>query len=378
MTTIDCAATIDAFGAAEWNRLFRGEIEDWSYHRAVERAALPGFESRYFGVRENGVLVAAVPAFVTAYRLDTTLEGSLRRWGDRLARLFPRLLRVRMLALGSPVGECCAVGLAPEAGSTRRAELLGLLLDAAEAHAARIGAGMLAVKDAPDHGVPWDAACAPRRLRAQPGLPTARLALPFDSVDAYLASLSAATRKDMRRKLARAKPVAIEWRRELDDATLGDAMRLYRETLARSAMRFEELTPAYFREVLAQMGGRASCVLYRHEGRLVAFNLVLHDGSCLVDKYLGLDIESARRFNLYFLSWLENVRYCIAHKLLIYQSGQAVYHDKVRLGSRLRANALWYRHRQPIVDGVFALVERWFRLDRADPDLARLLREHGA
>ena len=84
----------------------------------------------------------------------------------------------------------------------------------------------------------------------------------------------------------------------------------------------------------------------------------------LLDKFFGMDPELGRAHNLYYLSWMENVRYCIEHGLARYQSGQGLEHEKRRLGSTLVPNSLWYRHRNRIVDRVFASVERAFSLDR--------------
>lgn len=372
------ARSIDAFTAPEWNRLFAAELEDWSYYKAVEDAALPGFELAYLGLRHEGELCAVAPAFASDYRIDTTLEGPLRHATDVVARLLPRLLTVRLLALGSPVSECCHVGFAPGASPAERRRWLDALLAAAESLAAEKRVGMFAVKDAAETAAsPWDEACARLRLRRLPGLPTASLELPYANVEQYLSTLSKATRRDVRRKLAAAKNVRIEWRREIDDA-LPEVIRLYRATLARSAQRFEELTPKYFQSVLARMGERASCVLYRVHGELLAFNLVLHDRTRMIDKYFGMDARSAREHNLYFLSWIENVRYCIEHGLTKYQSGASVYHDKIRLGSRLSANGLWYRHRNRAIDLALASIERVFGLDREDPVPTASARRHPA
>ncbi|HET7798067.1 MAG TPA: hypothetical protein VFK72_09300, partial [Nevskia sp.] len=65
------AHSIGDFARDEWDRLFPGELEDWSYYRAIERSRLAGFEWLYFAVSDDGKLLAAVPAFVTDYRLDT-------------------------------------------------------------------------------------------------------------------------------------------------------------------------------------------------------------------------------------------------------------------------------------------------------------------
>jgi hypothetical protein len=88
-----------------------------------------------------------------------------------------------------------------------------------------------------------------------------------------------------------------------------------------------------------------------------------------------MDYAVAREHNLYFYTWIENVRRCIDLKAGIYQSGQGLHALKRRLGSRLSANWLWYRHRNRVVDAIFALVERIARLDRQDPELAALTRD---
>ncbi|MBS0570901.1 MAG: GNAT family N-acetyltransferase, partial [Proteobacteria bacterium] len=347
-----------------------------SYYRVVENSALPEFAWLYFGVRdESGSLRAAVPAFVTDYRLDTTLGGALKRFAGWLTRHFPRLLRQKMLSLGSPVAESCHLGFAPGTGADEQQRLLGAILARAETFAQENRVRMIAVKDASAaQDALWTAAAKAHGLRRQPGLPSASLAVEFDDIDGYLATLSRATRKDIRRKLKHASALRTQWRTNIDGIE-DEVMRLYRSTHAHAQFTFEELTPGYFRGVLRELGDRASCATYWLGEKLVAFNLVLHDDHRLLDKFLGMDYAAAREYNLYFYTWIANVRRCIALKLRAYQSGQGLHALKRRLGSRLSANWLWYRHRNRFVDTIFALVERLARLDRGDPELAGLGRE---
>ncbi|HET7063782.1 MAG TPA: GNAT family N-acetyltransferase [Rudaea sp.] len=367
------AHSIGDFARDEWNRLFPGELEDWSYYRTIEHSRLAGFEWLYFGVRGNGKLLAAVPAFVTDYRLDTTLTGPLRRVTGAIARIFPRLLRQRLLSLGSPVGEVCHLGFAAGVDRAGQVRLLDILFAKVETYARRSGISMLAAKDAAmAQDDLWAAAAAAHGLRRQPSLPTALLDIRFDSLEGYLATLSHATRKDLRRKLKASAAIRVEWRQNIDDI-IDEVMRLYRATLAHAALTFEELTPEFFTGVLRELAPRSTCATYWLGERLVAFNLVLHDGEVLLDKFLGMDYAFARRYNLYYLTWLSNVAYCIEHGLKRYQSGQGLHREKLRLGSRLSANWLWYRHRNRVFDKIFAAFERLFRLDRHDPELAALL-----
>ena len=372
MMDIVVATSIGAFGRDEWNRLFPGELEDHAYYLAVEKSALPDFEWLYFGIRDNGELRAAVPAFITTYELDTTLQGGLRRVTETILRLFPRLLSQRLLALGSPASETCHLGFAPGATSAEKHRLLGILLQKVETIAAERRVQMIAAKDAASaQDEFWAQAGQRTGLRRQPGLPTALLDTRFATLDDYFASLSRATRKDLRRKLKAGTALRVEWRDNIDDIRT-DVMRLYRATYSHADLTFEELTPDYFSGVLRECDGRAACVTYWLGARLVAFNLVLHDGQRLLDKFLGMDYAVAHRYNLYFYTWIENVRYCIAHDIALYQSGQGLHREKLRLGSRLSANWLWYRHRNRALDLLFATMERLFRLDRFDAELASL------
>ncbi len=311
MITINAHPSIDAFAPIEWNRLFPHEREDHAYLRAIEHAGLAGFRYLYFA----------------------------------------RLLRIPMLSLGSPVTERCRIGFAPDSAPEQHVAWLDAILARMEDIAAAERLGMLAVKDAPLAEPAWQQACPRHGLRALPGLPGAMLDIRWHDIDGYLDSLGAATRKDLRRKRRAGENLRIEWRTNLDGIA-DDVQRLYRETLARAQFSFEELTPAYFINVLREMPGRA--------------NLVLRDAECLLDKFLGMDHAAMDRYNLYHVSWLENVRYCIDEGIGVYESGQGLHREKARLGSALQPNVLWYRHRNRFVDGVFARFDELARIDRLD------------
>lgn len=365
MTAVAAHDSIDAFTAAKWNRLFPREIEDHAYLRAIERAGLPGFRFQYFSVRDGDDLLAAVPAFATDYWLDTTVQGGLRRVTEWLAGVFPRLLRIPMLSLGSPVTERCRLGYAPGSTMEQRATWLDAILANMDNAAAEQKLGMLAIKDAPLAEPTWQRVCPRHGLRILPGLPGATLDIPWHDLDGYLESLSASTRRDLRRKHRVGAALQIEWRSDLDGIA-GDVQRLYRETLAHAEFAFEELTSAYFENVLHDMPGRAYCVTYTEAGKLIAFNFVLRNDELLLDKFLGMDYAAMDRYNLYHVSWLENLRHCIDTGIGVYESGQGLHREKLRLGSTLHANALWYRHRNRFIDGVLARAERLARFDRFD------------
>jgi len=360
------ASSIREVGRDAWDRLFPGQIETWDYLCAVETAGLPGFKWRYVLVADEGRLVCVTPMFMTDYPIDTTLDGAGRELAHAVTRLFPRALTLRLACLGSPCTETLTVGFAPELTPDARVSVTALLLQAFEAEAGRAGCGLLGIKDAPeDQSVLWDRVAVRAGYGRVPGLPVAWLPIDFADREAYLERLSPSTRKDMRRKLRSESQLRIEVRADLD-GMLDRVMDLYRQTRARAEMTLEDLTPAYFQGVCETMPGRVVHILYWQGDDLIAANMLLRDDAVLIDKFFCMDAARGRALNLYFLSWFRNIDYCLEHGLTRYQSGQAAYEVKLRLGSRLIRTAMLFRHRNSLVNGALRLAAPLFA---ADPTL---------
>ncbi|WP_309606087.1 peptidogalycan biosysnthesis protein [Phenylobacterium sp.] len=353
---------------ASWDGLFADTLEGYDYLLAVERAGLPDFRWRYVLVSEGDALLAAAPAFLTEYGLETTLAGPGRRMMEGLRRVAPGALTLRLACIGSPCATTAGLGFAPSLAPDRRAAVLRHLLEAFEAEALKQRCGLFALKDvAASDAVVMDAAAGPLGYQPIASLPLASLDIDFANLDEYMGRLTASARKDMRRKLRALAHIRIEFRSNIDDV-LDRVMALYAETRARAEMSFEHLTADYFSGVPREMGGRAFYVLYFQDDALLGANLLLQDGTTLLDKYFLMDAARGRPFNLYFLSWFTNVRLCLERGLTSYRSGQAAYENKLRLGSRLTRTSIYFRHRNRVVNGAMQLFAPMFA---ADPTVRR-------
>jgi hypothetical protein len=364
--------TIHDIDAADWNRCFAGDPEAWAYYAAVEESALPGFTWFYASVRRDEAVVLVVPGFVTEYRLDTTIQGGLKRL---LAPLAP-LLRHSLACLGSPAADKCHLGLTPDLSEADREQAIKALLAGFDAFAKGRRIGFMAVKDLAEE----DATPAVLEIFAragycrQPSLPNALLSLDgFADEDSYLASLSRSTRKDIRRKLKGEGRVRIEWRSGAEALDMVETITaLYDRQRARSGVdfeQFEQLTPAYFANVLTRLGDRALVALYWHEDQLAGFNLCLEGERLFIDKFIGLEDRLARELDLYAVSWMANVRRCLARGIPVLQTGQTAYRLKVRLGSRLMPNWLLFRHRWGLINRILHAAGPLLAADRWDQEL---------
>ncbi len=326
--------------------------------------------------RERHRVLAVVPAFITDYRLATTIQGNLKVTLQPLLRNLGKLLTLRMLCLGSPLADKCHLGFAPGLADGNRRAVLGSLLANVDAVAARHGIGLVAAKDFAgadlDHCT--DTAFAAAGFARQPGLPNTALVLAHGSEDAYLDSLSPAARRDVRRKLKSGNPVRIERRHGREALDLvPEIARLYESQRERSAFdygQFETLTPAYFRQVLVEQDQSAVVSLYIHQGTLLAFNLCYHSDRLFIDKFIGFKMPLSRTLNLYVVSWMANVRFCLSRGIPLLQTGQTAYAMKLHLGARLRPNWVFFRHRNPILNAALRLAGPMLAADRHDDDLA--------
>jgi predicted N-acyltransferase len=357
---VDSLAAIDR---AQWDALFDETLEGYDYLTAVERAGLEGFRWRYVLACQDGVLVAAVPAFLTDYPVETTLTGPGKRAIEAVRRVIPGFLTLGLACLGSPCATTVGLGFAPQVAEAERPALLAALLAAFEADARAQGCGLFASKDVVEADRPlWDAAARPRGYRPMASLPIAGLDIDFADMDAYFARLSYTARKDMRRKLRVLDRLRIEVREEVGDLA-HRLMALYKQTRERADMSFEHLTAAYFTGVPRQMPGRAFWVLYFEGDELLAANLLVRDEATLLDKYFLMDAVRGRALNLYFVSWFTNVRLCLERGLGRYRSGQAAYGNKLRLGSHLTRTSIYFRHGNPLFNGVMQLFAPLFAAD---------------
>lgn len=363
LPTVKVHDSIISIGLSAWNACFAEELEDYHYLLAVEQAGVVGFAWRYITIEEHGKVIVAMPAFLTDYPLDTTLEeGMLRRALRRIRAFIPRFLMMKLACLGSPVTENGRVGFHESIPESRKAELLAQLMDGFFHYAQIQGYRLWGVKDiASQHKRLWDEVAKKMGFSPMTGLATAHLDINFTTLDGYLELLSKETRKDMRRKLKSCSSIRMEIRSNIDDV-LPRVLALYQDTKDRSEFQFEDLPEEYFRHVLAQMDERAMCVLYFYGDTLLAANLLLKNDTKLLDKFFCMQGVEGRKHNLYFLSWFTNLEYCLANGISHYQSGQACYGNKLRLKCHLNTNDMYFKHANPWLNAVLRKVAPLFEM----------------
>lgn len=366
--------SVAAIDRHAWDRLFGASGEGFDYFLACEKARPPMFEFSALGVCDGDTLVAGAPLFRTDFRLDMMLEGRMRSMAERIAHRFPGLAKLPVTGVGSPHSDDLSLAIDPDFTVSERQQVLDVLLDGLERHAALQGIGLTFLKNVSDRDSQWAHETLQRRGYARiASLPIATLDIP-DSADAYIASLSANMRSNMRRKLKRAKDIRVEIRNSAEGVedeifALREATRQRAET---DYDAFAEISPTYFRQVLAQLGDRAKLLLYWLGDDLIGFALVLIEPGRLIEKYNGMRYPEGPDNGVFFINWMTQVRLCAERRIREMHAGETTYLTKARLGCKLHRSWIYFRHRRKPVNQVFRLLSRWIAFDSADPDLRKL------
>jgi hypothetical protein len=356
--------------------LFGDAVEGANYLEACEKTETDSdLRTGLIVVYKGASVVAAAPVFQMQHRLDMSLPRRFRAISDRLYKISPSLVSMRALALGTRTSEECPLGFVPSLPPAERDAAFAALLKGLSQHATEVGIKLLGVKCFTDQDTRWghgllDAAGFTR----SPVPPSAVLHLPFADEAGYLATLSTKMRKDLKRKIKNFTNVEVDIRHSFDGIE-EECIELLEETEKRSKIdygAFSNVPHSYLREVAAALGNQAVIATFRIEGKLAGFCLSMIDGDRLVAKYLGMRYPLAREYDIYFLIWMTWVRYCLQRRIPWLHLGITCYHQKVRLGCKLKRCWIYSKHTGPILGPLLRWVMPRLPFDATDPDLAAL------
>lgn len=349
--------TFDHLSISEWTSLFPDHPDPFENVRLIATCGMDTVSFRNVTVTLDGVAVLVIPSFLARFDAVSMAKGRSRSVLKSVSRVVPSLLRPRLCGIGLVECEWGAVGIREGVPAALLARAWELGMRAVEG---------LARENRSDVQVMLD--IHPGVLERLPGVvrerfapadtsPCARVPLPFASLDAYFASLSRSTRQRLRRRMRAGSVLRVERTTEAG-AHLPRMIELYRETVARSPVVLGVQRAAYFERVCGEVPG-AHYVLYFLDEELLAFNLVIAREGVLIDKYFCMNETVGREHNLYFVSWVENVRYCIENMFHTYHAGPGAEGTKSHLGCEFVRTHTLFRHRSLIAHAVLARLAKW-------------------
>jgi hypothetical protein len=312
----------------------------------LQESGIDGFNLSGIVVLKDDAPVLFLPLFETRFDLSAFVEGWIKKSLKLAGRLIPSVFQPRVLGVGLVEGEWSEIGIDPRIDEGTLDAASNMALNALQALAVERKSDMVVLYNFNQYGkLPRAVFEKFNRVQYRS---CARLPINFNSMEEYLSRLSSGARKDLNRKMRVAPEVRVVRSRTISPF-LDRIYKLYRDTVERSPMALGLHNRLFFEKICEKIPG-AEYTLYFVQEELVAFNLLVVKQEAMVDSYFCMDHELGRKYNLYVLSWLENVRTCVERKIPLYYAGQGTEKTKAHLGATFIPSFILFKHRKPVFD----------------------------
>ncbi|GEM_PF-56493 len=345
--TCEIYSHLNPLSTNEWNKLYTNFPDPVEMINLIQRSGFDGFNFHSIVVYEGKEPILFLPLFETDYNLSTMVDKGAKKLFDSVADYLPKLLRPKVLGVGFVEGEWGQIGYDLSVSKDTLDKAWDIAMESLYSLASGLGAEIISFVSFNTESGRVLPLSKLKGFTHISGLPCAQISIKYDNLEDYIKSLSKNMQKDLQKKIRNASCIRVTRTHDIKPY-LEIVYKYYLKLVERSELVFGIQRPSYFEHVCEIVPG-AEYILYFVDEKLLAFNLVVVKPNCLVDKYFGMDPVFGRKYSLYFISWLENIKYCIKNKIPLYHAGQAEEDTKSRLGTRFYTSAILFKHNNAFI-----------------------------
>lgn len=317
----------------DWDYLFGYSANSAAMIKHLDYCEIPDFKFASLLVKLGKKPILLLPLFGTSYKISALLEAPDNRVLNFCESLLGPLMRIKMLRVGIVDQQFGQIGydrtLSPEAllNSWR------LALSELKKYARRNAFTAIAFTEFTSSS----GAILPLELMQDFTLlqsaPFCRLSIDFNSIEEFLQSMDKETRHFLRRSVRKSAPVKRLETREAD-AWSDDIYRLYMQQVQHSDINLNGTRNKKYFESICKIDPESFFALYLLEEKLVAFELLSTSAGYITSKFIGLDHEIARQYNLYFRSWMDLIDFALKNQFKTIDLGCTHEKLKAQLGAK--------------------------------------------
>ncbi|MEM7817072.1 MAG: GNAT family N-acetyltransferase, partial [Candidatus Aenigmatarchaeota archaeon] len=264
------------------------------------------FNIFYLVGRRKENIVAIIPFFTMDFSLTTLIRGRIQKIIFFIRKFLKKILKIRILFIGAPITEELYIGVSKE-------ENLENIFDAAlnkiEEFCKKEKIKIIAFYNLSKKHIALIDYLKRKKFVEMENFPNTLIEIKTNSLENYIKNLSRGTRKDIKRKIKKvSKLVKLETVLYTKiDHIIDEIYKLYLNNKNASDLQFENLTPEFFINISKNMPQETKWFITKEKGEIVAFNLCFVKNNFCIDKFIGLDYSVAFKYNLYFMTFLNNI-----------------------------------------------------------------------
>ncbi len=341
------ARDVRNFEPAEWDRLLEPHeiLSTHRFVRACQEGKIEDAEYWHLLIEDRGSPAALATLSRMTVSIDTLAGGLTRAAIRRLRSLSPSFLRVPVLFCGLPASfGAPGMRLARDADPAR---VLPIIVESMERVARERGVSLLCFKE---FSPPAAELLGPLRnagfMRA-PSLPAYSMPIAWPTFDAYVGSLRAGYRRQIRQTVAARQSSGMSTRVLEGSADWVPIFYpLYEQVIDRAQFRLERLGLEFFERLRATLGDDCALVVIERNGKVSAAALMLFSVGTATHLLTGLDYRgSSLNGQLYPSLMAEVVAEAIRRGASRLELGQTSDRLKSRMGAGAQPRYIYVHHR---------------------------------
>jgi hypothetical protein len=264
-----------------WEQGLSTYANDHRYYEVIHKALADQFQHLFLVLKDNDGLTRAIQPFFVVYQdLMTGTPTFVRKPLEKVRLLLPSLLKLKMLMVGCSAGEG---DLARDVQTGSIEWTAQALKEALPIVAKKLKVALIVFKDYPKLYRETLEVLRLAGFTRVPSMPATGLRLDFADFEEYLRTrLSQAMRYDLRRKFRKTDRGVRTTLQEVTDVTpfVDELLPLYQAVFRRSKLQFEELNKTYLSDVGRRMADKARFLIWRQNGKIVAFSSLWFTTGC--------------------------------------------------------------------------------------------------
>lgn len=349
MADLKIYKSIDEIDSNLWDSLCTGDeiIKTHRFLKSVEHSNLKTCRFWYVLFHKDEKVIGNASLFSMDFYLDVIAPSFIKNICEKVRKVIPNFLRIKLMGCGTPIATC-ANGIVVS-DNTYLKEIIDLLTQVMFQIAEQEKAHCILYKEYNQQKSQAFNTLQSYGFIKLSSLPTSFVDISWPSFDEYLKSLRKKYRLLAKNELAKLNTSKISIETCEDFAGYAEELwTLYMNVYRKAEVKFEQLTPEFFRNIAINLKGESRVILIKLNGEIVGFELIIEDDSILRPLYLGLDYEANKIYSLYFNSIYQIIRHGIERNKKVIELGQTSYYPKLKTGARVEPLYLYFKFQNPV------------------------------
>jgi hypothetical protein len=317
----------------DWERLYPEYPDSVEIIKLIQDSGFEGFDLYSIVISLDNKPIIHMPLFKTSYNISNFLSGWVQKVINKAGIFLPKIFRPTVLGVGFVESEWSQIGVDQDISKSILDEGWDLALKSLETLSGQINANIVSFINFNAESIMNLPLSKMDKYSSILITPYAVLNLDYENLEEYTASLSKKMYKYIDRKTRIADSIRVINTRD-PSKWIDEIYEQYLFMVSKSEIEFAVHSKYYF-ENICKYSQDTGYLLFFAEDKLLGFKLFTHRKGILVDKYLGMNPDIALKYNLFFISWMEIIKYCISKGIKACLQGPTGENVKRELGCKL-------------------------------------------